>query len=211
MPPTGANQWDFLCPDSPTINFSTTPSVPYFIFYLWGVWTVFWVVGLIVFIVRLRTDDSNIKMRSPTLVVLSAFGAELCFSCTAWEYAVTQKHFPCFLDLYYILLGLPLYFVPFVLRFLRYIITMSKLVSVEQSADKSGTLRDTDFWLRETSYVSILGLVIAVCLSIANTFQLLILQPWVRFEEIHHSGAYHFAGRVLPWGRHRDLHHAELA
>jgi hypothetical protein len=179
MPNASVDQWDFLAPDGSTIDFSQTSSVPYFIFYLWGVWSAFWLAGLIVFIIRLRTDDSNIKMRSPMLVVLSAFGAELCFSCTAWAIAVTRQRFPCFLDLYYILLGLPLYFVPFILRFLRYIITMSKLVHIEQSEDKSATLRDTDFWLRESSYVSILGVVIAICLSIANSMQLLLLDGWV--------------------------------
>jgi hypothetical protein len=173
------NQWDFLAPDGIVVDFSNTASVPYFIFYLWGVWTAFWLAGLIVFIVRLRTDDSNIKMRSPTLVVLSAFGAELCFSCTAWDIAVTRARFPCFLDLYYILLGLPLYFVPFILRFVRYIVTMSKLEKIAQSADKTETLRDTDFWLRESSYVSILGLVITFCLTFANVVQHYSLSGWV--------------------------------
>jgi NTP pyrophosphatase (non-canonical NTP hydrolase) len=168
MAPSSANQWDFLAPDGSTIDFSETSSVPYFIFYLWGVWTAFWLAGLIVFGVRLRTSDSNIKMRSPTLVVLSAFGAELCFSCTAWAIAVTRPRFPCFLDLYYVLLGLPLYFVPFLLRFVRYIVTMSKLLKIERSADK---LRDSDFWLRESSYVAMLGVVITLCLCFANVVQ----------------------------------------
>jgi hypothetical protein len=171
-------QWDFLPPDVDSIDFTQTPSIPYFIFYLWGVWSLFWLGGLIVFLLRLRTDDSNIRMRSPILVILSAFGAEFCFSCTAWEIAVTSPRFPCFLNLYYTFLGLPLYFVPFILRFLRYIVTMSKLMQIEKDPEKHETLRDSDFFLKETNYVSILGLLMAVSLAIANNTQFATLDGW---------------------------------
>jgi hypothetical protein len=55
--------------------------------------------------------------------------------------------------------------------------TMRKLR--EWQSDAKNELKESDFWLRETSYVSILGIVIGGCLLVANIIQLVKLDPWV--------------------------------
>jgi hypothetical protein len=54
---------------------------------------------------------------------------------------------------------------------------MRKLSAWE--SDSRTELKKTDFWLQETSYVAILGLVIGICLLIANIIQLIELDAWV--------------------------------
>jgi hypothetical protein len=61
---------------------------------------------------------------------------------------VTRPLFPCFLEIDYILLGLPLYVVPSVLRFLCHAVTMRKLSAWE--SELRTELKRTDFWLQET-------------------------------------------------------------
>ncbi|OHT11450.1 regulator of G protein [Tritrichomonas foetus] len=169
-------QWDFLPPNSKVIDVQEIGPFAYFIFYLWAVWSFVWLAGSILFIIRLSTGDTNIRMRSPTLVLLSAFGAEMAFSCTAWDIAVTRSRFPCCLDLYYILLFLPLYFVPFVLRFAKYIFTMIQLEKWQK-----GLIKDVHNhpFVKESTYVTILGFVITILLLIANLFQWQLLPDWV--------------------------------
>ena len=178
VPEPVKSQWNFLPPDSPVIDFTQAHAIPYFIFFLWACWTVFWLGGLIFFVWRLKTtNDSSIRMRSPTLVILSAFGAEMAFSCTAWDVAVTRAHYPCCLDLYYILIFMPLYFAPFVLRFMRYLITMWQFS--QWQAGRRPELREKSFWLREGSYVAILGIFISFCMAAAAFMQFYLLDGWV--------------------------------
>jgi hypothetical protein len=172
-------QWDFLPPDMPLIDFPQIAPIPMFIFYLWGVWSVFWLAGLILFAFRLFQGDTNIKMRSPTLVILSSFGAEMAFSCTAWDVALTRARYPCFLDFYYLLAFLPLYFLPFVLRFVRYLLTMRRLTQWEHEERKVALRADSEFWLCESSYVSILGVIMTIILAAGVSFQFTTLSNWV--------------------------------
>jgi hypothetical protein len=171
----GQNQWDFLPPDVPLIDFPQISSIPMFIFSLWVVWTIFWLAGIILFLVRLYQGDGNIKMRSPTLIILSAIGAEMAFSCTAWDVALTRARYPCFLDFYYIIAFLPLYFLPFVLRFLRYLIVMRRSTQWE----KQKAPNTAEFWTRESTYVSILGLIMTLILATGVSIQFTHLGTWV--------------------------------
>lgn len=170
-------QWDFIPPNSKTIDTNELDPFSLFIFYLWAVWSLLWLVGSIVFIIRLRTGDTNIRVRSPVLSLLSAFGAEIAFSCTSWDIAVSRKHFPCCLDLYYILIFLPLYFVPFVLRFAKYILTMRYISTLSHNPNK--ILNPHNPWVRESTYVSFLGLIMSILLLIANIFQFQKMSDWV--------------------------------
>lgn len=172
-----STQWDFLPPNAKTINTDELDPFSLFIFYLWGVWSFVWLAGSIVFIIRLRTGDTNIRVRSPTLCLLSAFGAEIAFSCTSWDIAVSRKHFPCCLDLYYILIFLPLYFVPFVLRFAKYLLTMQYISLLTRNPNK--ILNPNNPWVRELTYVSFLALIMSILLLIANIFQFFTMSDWV--------------------------------
>ena len=169
-------QWDFLPPNSKVIDVSEIGNFSYFVVYLWAVWSFVWLAGSILFIIRLSTGNTDIRMRSPWLVLLSAFGAEMAFSCTAWDIAVTRARFPCCLDLYYILIFLPLYFIPFVLRFAKYIFTM---LQIERW--KAGQIKDIHHHIlvKESTYITILGYIISLLLFIANMFQWQLLPDWV--------------------------------
>lgn len=170
-------QWDFLPPNAKVIDTNELDPFSIFIFYLWGVWSFLWLVGSIVFIIRLRTGDTNIRVRSPTLSLLSAFGAEFAFSCTSWDIAVSRKHFPCCLDLYYILIFLPLYFFPFVLRFAKYLFAMQYYSILTRYPNKMFNPHNP--WVKESTYVSFLVFLMSILLLIANIFQFYLMPDWV--------------------------------
>lgn len=170
-------QWDFFPPNAKIVDTNRLRSYSIFIFYLWSVWSVLWLVGSILYIIRLKTGDTNIKMRSPILALLSAFGAEMAFSCTAWDIAVTRDHFPCCLDLYYILIFLPLYFIPFVLRFAKYLLTMHRLENMHKDS-QSFNIYDHPF-VKEGPWLAVLGIIMSCLLFIANIFQFVLLEEWV--------------------------------
>lgn len=167
-------QWDFLIPGKSIFDFDEIEAFPYFIFYLWAVWSVLWFAGLI--LLFFRRNETNVHMRSPTLVILSSFGAEMAFSCTAWDIAITRARFPCFLDLWYILMFLPLYFVPFVLRFIKYFFTMFLLDRWQRG--KISDFKDS-ILVQESTYVIFLGIIMSACMIFASTFQFTIVSEWV--------------------------------
>ncbi len=124
---TPNKQWDFL-PELTVDMKSHISSFANFIFYLWVIWTVFWLCSIILFFFRWHTSQNMIIMRSPVLSTLASFGAEIAYSFNTIKLSVTsEERFPCFLDLNYVFTFLPLYFIPFVLRFARYIFTMLQL------------------------------------------------------------------------------------
>lgn len=143
-------------------------SVSVLAFYLWIVWTVFWCCSMVVFFFRWRTGQNMIIMRSPVLSTLASFGAEIAYSFHTIKMRFTAERFPCFLDLNYVFTFLPLYFVPFVLRFARYLFTM-----VQLNRWKKGKVRDikSNIWIKEGTYVGFLGILISVCMGIGSLFQ----------------------------------------
>ncbi|KAH0788355.1 regulator of G protein [Histomonas meleagridis] len=173
----GDDQWDFF-PGNNSIGESIflMPPISLFFFYVWVAWSIMWLAGLILYCFRWHTGDTMILMRSPVLSLLSAIGSEICLTCFIWKLALTPECFPCFLDLFYILIFLPLYIVPFILRFIRYFYTMIQLEkwkNHEISEVRDGPL------LQERTYAAILGIFISLCMAIAVILQYTVLNTCV--------------------------------
>ena len=166
-----STQWDF---NLNGIELKSLDPESYFIFFLWIVWIIVSMIGLVVFIYR--RNDLNIKQRSPTLVISSTVGAAISFTCTVFSIATKQEGFPCFLDLWYILIFLPLYIFPFVLRFGRYYGTMILLKRWQEG--KIANLKSS-IWVNEGPWVVILGIAISICMGVACLIQYALIPEWV--------------------------------
>jgi len=163
---TSDSQWNFIQPDVNIGSFESIGIVPVFYLYVFIAWSIVWFIGIIFFIIRRK--NIQISIRSPTLVIISAIGAEITLLCNAAEIYLTHKNYPCFLDLWYILSFFPLYFVPFVLRFLRYFITM-----IQIDLWKKGRIPDpqASVWILESTWVAILSIIISFTMGFASYSQ----------------------------------------
>ena len=146
------SQWNFIPKSTKLFNLEGIEVMPMFYLYLFCTWTVFWFICLIwFFFLRKQTA---MQMRSPTLVILSAVGAELTLLCTTLDIFFTHEHYPCLLDIWYILVFFPLYFLPFVLRFLRYFFTQWEMKKYKEKkiADPRSSV-----WVLESTWVVVLS------------------------------------------------------
>jgi len=172
--PIADTQWNFLPPGVSLFDFEGIEMMPLFFVYLFIVWSIVWLIGMILFICRI--NETQVQMRSPTLVILSSIGAELALLCTTLDIYLTHEYYPCFLDLWYILSFFPLYFIPFVLRFIRYFITMKKLSDWQHNPQNDPR---SSIWIKESTWVTILGYILGITMSSAVLIQYTICSEWV--------------------------------
>lgn len=161
-----SSQWNFLPRDVRILDLSSVETIPMFYLFLFVIWSIFWLIGLIWFFC-LR-DRTEIQMRSPHLVILSAVGAELALLCTTLDIFLSRQHYPCILDLWYIMLFFPLYFVPFVLRFMCYFVKMYQLNRWRKKEIEDPMASP---WVRESTWVNILGYFMGCMMTIGSILQ----------------------------------------
>ena len=167
-------QWNFIPPYINLLDWSKIDMMPLFYLYFYVTWSIVWLIGMIIFFYRI--NETQVQMRSPILVTLSSIGAQLTLTCTTLDTLLTHEHYPCFLDLWYILSFFPLYFIPFVLRFMRYFITMKKLEDWQK-----GKIKDprSSIWISEKPWINILGYLLSITMGGAVYFQFTYCSEWV--------------------------------
>ena len=151
------SQWNFIPKTKKLFNLEGIEEMPMFYLYLFMVWSIFWLICIIWFF--FLRHQTAMQMRSPQLVILSAIGAELTLLCTTLDIFFTHEHYPCLLDIWYILVFFPLYFIPFVLRFMRYFLIQYMM---QQYNKKLISDPRSSVWVRESTWVVVLGFFITL-------------------------------------------------
>jgi hypothetical protein len=108
----------------------------------WILWTM-WVLFCILLFFRSSIKNSYyIKSRAPWLILMSAIGSYLMITSLTFKIVITPEEFPGMVDHWFIWLALPLHFVPYPVRALRFVIRYN-VATFEKPVDKSKNERES--------------------------------------------------------------------
>lgn len=110
---------------------------PYATFFLvfWIQYSFYFVFCIYLFFSKNVRNSVYIKSRSPALIVSSACGQYLMMTMLTWKIVVTPQLYPNMVDLWFLFFAIPLHFIPYPIRSLRFIIQYHLLLPSSRLGD----------------------------------------------------------------------------
>jgi hypothetical protein len=152
----------------------------------WIMWTLYFIYNMILFFKN--RDNFVIKSRAPWLIFCSALGQWLMTTSQTWKIVVLPKNFPNFIDHWFIWFMMPLHFLPYPIRALRFLIVyhLAKTKSIDEDSENEEVVeksfcslnlfRKHQFLTTDKAFIIFNWLIMAVFIGIALVRQFTVEQ-----------------------------------